>query len=451
MSADAVIRVEDLSKRYIIQHLDRPPGYGLRHTLQDAVTAPFKALKRKPPEALKLRNGASIPPAQSPGSPALPLRPAQEEFWALHEISLEVKRGEVIGIIGRNGAGKSTLLKILSRITEPTRGRVGIKGRVASLLEVGTGFHPELTGRENIFLNGAILGMTRQEVKRKFDEIVDFAGVEKFIDTPVKRFSNGMYVRLAFAVAAHLEPQILIVDEVLAVGDIDFQEKCLGKMQSVATGEGRTVLFVSHQLESVMALCTRVCMLEHGGLVADGRPEEVVQLYKKRRFSGTPIAAGRPTSREGRGSVHITRVAPEKEEFDPSEPKVFHVDIETRDFLEGPFYLTLSFMDHNRQRLTLIDTRHADRAFRPGDPISLSVVLRTPWLCPGEYGIDASLYSWHLIDRWEDACKFSVSSRLPYPGAINEVHIKASAVLPDFSFSISAPSGSAAHISPPSN
>jgi lipopolysaccharide transport system ATP-binding protein len=442
MSEDVAIRVQNLSKKYIIRHQGRDPGYGLRHTLQDAITAPFRVLKRKASNAGKSGNRAAHAPNGHPGEVNSPGRMTHEEFWALRDVSLEVKRGEVIGIIGRNGAGKSTLLKVLSRITEPTAGRVGIKGRVASLLEVGTGFHPELTGRENIFLNGAILGMTRDEVKRKFDEIIDFAGVEKFIDTPVKRFSNGMYVRLAFAVAAHLEPEILIVDEVLAVGDIDFQEKCLGKMQSVASGQGRTVFFVSHQLESVMALCTRVCLLESGRMVADGKPEEVVQTYKKRRFRGTASGDGRPTNRTGRGSVRITRVAPAKEEFDPSEPKVFHVEIETLDPLEGPFYLTLVVLNHNRQLLMVIDTRHADRAFTPGDPIKLTLVLKTPWLCPGEYCIDASLYSWHSIDTWEDACKFNVSSRLPYPGAIMEVHIKASLVLPEFSFSIDGRAGS---------
>ena len=201
-----------------------------------------------------------------------------EEFWALKDVIFEVKRGEVVGIIGRNGAGKVTLLKILSRITEPTEGRVTIKGRVASLLEVGTGFHPELTGRENIFLNGAILGMTRAEISRKFDEIVAFAEVEKFLDTPVKRYSSGMYVRLAFAVAAHLEPEILVVDEVLAVGDAEFQKKCLGKMQDVA-GHGRTVLFVSHNMGAIQALCGRVILLRAGGVSYAGPSDAGIEKY----------------------------------------------------------------------------------------------------------------------------------------------------------------------------
>jgi lipopolysaccharide transport system ATP-binding protein len=201
-----------------------------------------------------------------------------EELWALRDVSFTVQQGEVLGIIGRNGAGKSTLLKILSRVTAPTSGRIRVKGRVASLLEVGTGFHPELTGRENVYLNGAILGMTRQEVTRKFDEIVDFAGVEKFIDTPVKRYSSGMYVRLAFAVAAHLDPEILVVDEVLAVGDAEFQKKCLGKMGEVAQG-GRTVLFVSHNLNAIKILCSRAVLISLGEISACGSTDVIVEEY----------------------------------------------------------------------------------------------------------------------------------------------------------------------------
>jgi len=201
-----------------------------------------------------------------------------EELWALRDVSFTVEQGEALGIIGRNGAGKSTLLKILSRVTAPTNGRVKVKGRIASLLEVGTGFHPELTGRENITLNGAILGMRKAEISRKFDEIVDFSGVEQFIDTPVKRYSSGMYVRLAFAVAAHLDPEILIVDEVLAVGDAEFQKKCLGKMGEVAEG-GRTVLFVSHNMDSVRRLCSRCVLVNGGQVLEDGQPEFVINRY----------------------------------------------------------------------------------------------------------------------------------------------------------------------------
>lgn len=227
-----------------------------------------------------------------------------EEFWALKDIDLEVKEGDRLGIIGRNGAGKTTLLKVLSRITDPTAGQIKIKGRVASLLEVGTGFHPELTGRENIYLNGAILGMTRSEIKRKFDEIVDFAGVEHFLDTPVKRFSSGMHVRLGFSVAAHLEPEILVVDEVLAVGDASFQKKCIGKMSSVAK-EGRTILFVSHQMQAITNLCNRVILLDRGKIIKRGKTKDVVDSYLNEKSTGDVISVASREDRQGNGSLKI--------------------------------------------------------------------------------------------------------------------------------------------------
>lgn len=231
-----------------------------------------------------------------------------EEFWALKNVSFEFKLGDIVGIIGRNGAGKSTLLKILSRITEPSRGRVEIKGRMASLLEVGTGFHPELTGRENIYLNGAILGMRRAEIRRKFDEIVAFAEVEKFLDTPVKRYSSGMYVRLAFAVAAHLEPEILVVDEILAVGDAEFQKKCLGKMKHVA-GEGRTVLFVSHNLAAVRTLCTRSLLLADGRVVSDDSVDGVIRRYANATSSAHSISFAKNEARPSILAIVVNQAA----------------------------------------------------------------------------------------------------------------------------------------------
>jgi lipopolysaccharide transport system ATP-binding protein len=233
---------------------------------------------------------------------------SSDEMWALRDVSFEVKQGEILGIIGRNGAGKSTLLKILSRVTAPTSGEVRVKGRIASLLEVGTGFHPELTGRENIFLNGAILGMTKTEIKSKLDEIVAFAEIEKFLDTPVKRYSSGMYVRLAFAVAAHLEPEILIVDEVLAVGDAEFQKKCLGKMQSVATNEGRTVLFVSHNMGAINELCSRCVLLNRGAIEKEGGTKEVVETYLTPGATPTSVPLSARTDRTGSGRLRFTRV-----------------------------------------------------------------------------------------------------------------------------------------------
>jgi lipopolysaccharide transport system ATP-binding protein len=274
--SDTVISVENLGKRYILKHKVNGQRYtALRDVIARQAVAPFKAIGER------LRR--SGPNGSSPhGSNGSALKDSVEHFWALKDVSFEVRQGDVLGIIGSNGAGKSTLLKILSRITEPTKGRVRIKGRVASLLEVGTGFHQELTGRENIYLNGGILGMSRAGTRSKFDEIVAFAEVEKFLDTPVKRYSNGMYVRLAFAVAAHLEPEILIVDEVLAVGDAGFQKKCLGKMHDVATG-GRTVLFVSHSSDSIIRLCSRALWLDAGSVRQMGRPAEIVQAYSQQR------------------------------------------------------------------------------------------------------------------------------------------------------------------------
>jgi len=263
--SDVVIRVEGLSKQY------RIGARRERHdTLRDHIASTLKSLFRP--------NGHNSVPRNADSMLSDQQADASDTFWALRDVSFEVKQGEVLGIIGRNGAGKSTLLKILSRITEPTSGRIEIDGRVASLLEVGTGFHPELTGRENIYLNGTILGMKKTEIDRKFDEIIAFAEIEKFLDTPVKRYSSGMYVRLAFAVAAHLEPDILIVDEVLTVGDVGFQKKCLGKMEKV-TKEGRTVLLVSHNMAAVRSLCKRSVLLANGRLDIEGPSEKVIYHY----------------------------------------------------------------------------------------------------------------------------------------------------------------------------
>ncbi len=263
---EPIIRVENLSKRYIITHQGERENYT---ALRDVLTNKAKSLSQKILSTFKTNSSTSKHVNSS----------TKEEFWALKDVSFEVNQGDAIGIIGRNGAGKSTLLKILSRITEPTSGKITIHGRVASLLEVGTGFHPELTGRENISLNGAILGMSRIEIKKKFDEIVDFAEIEKFLDTPVKRYSSGMYVRLAFAVAAHLDPEILIVDEVLAVGDAQFQKKCLGKMSDVSSKEGRTVLFVSHNMEAVRNLCNKGIVLNKGMIQYAGEVETSLKEY----------------------------------------------------------------------------------------------------------------------------------------------------------------------------
>jgi len=286
--SDIAIRVEGLAKSYrIARALGRQPY----RTLQEEVIALPKNLWKR----------------------ALGRADTMETFWALDDVSFDVSQGEVVGIIGRNGAGKSTLLKVLSRITQPTRGRAEIYGRIGALLEVGTGFHPELTGRENIFLSGAILGMRKAEIARQFDAIVGFAEVDQFIDTPIKRYSSGMYTRLAFAVAAHLEPEILLVDEVLAVGDASFQKKCLGKMEDVA-GEGRTVFFVSHNTQAVRQLCTRGILLEHGRVVADGPTDATMAVYNQRLRDmrvDAETGVNNPENRRGSGAVRFTGVSVE--------------------------------------------------------------------------------------------------------------------------------------------
>jgi lipopolysaccharide transport system ATP-binding protein len=284
---DPIISVEGLGKRYRIGLYEKE-AQSLREAAKSLLASPFKYLRRM-----------TRPPTE------------EEILWALRDVSFQVRPGEVVGIIGRNGAGKSTMLKILSRITAPTEGRIVLEGRVGSLLEVGTGFHPELTGRENTYLNGSILGMRKAEIDRKFDEIVAFADIEKFVDTPVKRYSSGMYVRLAFAVAAHLEPEILVVDEVLAVGDVAFQKKCLGKMESISERDGRTILFVSHNMQALRTLCPRSILLHEGQLVADGPTGEVQVAYleKMRHFElGPDTLVHDETHRRGTGAVRFEEI-----------------------------------------------------------------------------------------------------------------------------------------------
>jgi lipopolysaccharide transport system ATP-binding protein len=285
--SEIAIKVEGLGKRYRIG-AQQLAYRNIREKINEMALAPFRAMK-----SLAGRNGHES---------------KSETFWALKDVSFEVKRGEVVGVIGRNGAGKSTLLKILSRITEPTEGYADMHGRIASLLEVGTGFHPELTGRENIYLNGSILGMKRAEINKKFDEMVAFSEIDKFIDTPVKHYSSGMYVRLAFAVAAHLDPEIMLVDEVLAVGDAAFQKKCLGKMGDVAK-EGRTILFVSHNMAAIQNLCQRCFLLDEGSVIAAGVTSGVLADYNERveQRSGVPLSER--VDRVGTGEIRCTRIS----------------------------------------------------------------------------------------------------------------------------------------------
>jgi lipopolysaccharide transport system ATP-binding protein len=288
--SDIVIKVENLSKQYRLGKV----GTG---TLTQDINSWWSRIRGKEDPTLKIGDKND---RTSKGE--------SEYVWSLKDINFEVNQGDTLGIIGRNGAGKSTLLKILSKVTGPTTGNIKVKGRIASLLEVGTGFHPELSGRENIFLNGAILGMSKNEIKRKFDEIVDFSGVERYIDTPVKRYSSGMYVRLAFAVAAHLESEILIVDEVLAVGDAEFQKKCLGKMSDVSTNDGRTVLFVSHNMAAVRNLCTKGIVLQHGNIIYEGNSDESINYYLKNTFNQALIPLENRNDRKGNQKLTINNI-----------------------------------------------------------------------------------------------------------------------------------------------
>ena len=369
---DIAIRVENLSKQYRIGG-PQARYKTIRESLTEAVQAPFRRL-------------SSIVRGQSSAT-------SNDTIWALKDVSFEVQRGEVVGIIGRNGAGKTTLLKVLSRITEPTEGYAEIHGRVGSLLEVGTGFHPELTGRENIYLNGTILGMRKAEIDRKFDEIVDFAEIEKFIDTPVKHYSSGMYVRLAFAVAAHLEPEILLVDEVLAVGDIGFQKKCLGKMEDVSRG-GRTVLFVSHNMQAVRALCPRSLLLEEGSIITDASTADTIQAYYE-HLRQVEVDADtdvmNPKNRRGSGAVRFTEIRIRDEsgrecsEFMMGSTIRFVLSYRTFSQVDGLFIRVLLRSGRSREVVTSTEFVISEEPLYPGHTDTVTIEFPNVNLRPGEY------------------------------------------------------------------
>jgi len=359
---EPIIRIENLSKKYILSHQSQAKESYT--ALRDVITNKTKSVFQK----------KSIQPKTS-----------FEEFWALKNISFDINQGDRIGIIGRNGAGKSTLLKIISHITEPTSGRVVIDGKVASLLEVGTGFHPELTGRENIFLNGSILGMSRREIQAKFDEIVAFSEVEKFLDTPVKRFSSGMYVRLAFAVAAHLEPDILIVDEVLAVGDSSFQKKCLGKIKEVS-GHGRTVIFVSHNMGAISQLCNRAILLKSGEIFAEGKTSEVTAQYFMLNKAAAPLTSvnfSGPLS----GIINFLSIKINDKDssdvlyFSPKEELTFEIKAHSNTTMH--FRTTLALFRNGERIMSMNDVKNAEEVSE-GDFTSI-YKLPSYFLRPGEY------------------------------------------------------------------
>ncbi|MEZ0325929.1 MAG: ABC transporter ATP-binding protein [Fimbriimonas sp.] len=363
-------------------------------------------------------------------------RAATETFWALKDVEFDIKKGDVVGIIGRNGAGKSTLLKILSRITEPTTGEIRLYGRIGSLLEVGTGFHPELTGRENIYLNGQILGMRRKEIDKQFDAIVDFAGVEKFLDTPVKRYSSGMYVRLAFAVAAHLESEILIVDEVLAVGDGEFQKRCLGKMKDVATS-GRTVLFVSHSMQAVSTLCDKTLMLHEGGVGFSGGVRDGVSRYLD--ATGTTFCQPGVTgaTRPGSGEYRFVFAEAARACFDPVDDKIVRFAIRRQGNPLGQIYVSALMTNAMGIAVAQFDSRLVGTWLSDAGAYAGELCFRSPWPKPGAYQMDLYICAaGGIIDRLDAACRFEVSDRLPYPFASSSDGYQLGTVLPDFSWQI---------------
>jgi lipopolysaccharide transport system ATP-binding protein len=386
--SDPIISVEGLGKRYRLRHQATAPYTTLRESL-----------------ALKARKLLAPKPAHS-ASPS-----SDEDFWALKDVTFEIRRGDVVGIIGRNGAGKSTLLKLLSRITEPTTGRIRLCGRVASLLEVGTGFHPELTGRENIFLNGAILGMTKAEIRSKFDEIVAFAEVEKFLDTPVKHYSSGMYVRLAFAVAAHLEPEILIIDEVLAVGDSQFQQKCLQKMNAVA-GDGRTVLFVSHNMAAVASLCTRALLLSDGSIRGDGGVAAVLADYQSRQVSDITRNRPAPLSQP----LFISSIKVSLDTSANPSPLTLELEIVSQK-PHRPAFVAFDILGSNG--VCVMQALPDAVGFIPGGSGThkLTVIVDLPPLIPGRYSISAWAGSHfnETLDFAENLADFEVMVS-PTPG-----------------------------------
>ncbi|MFN3866110.1 MAG: polysaccharide ABC transporter ATP-binding protein [Demequina sp.] len=359
-------------------------------------------------------------------------RPMYDEFRAIEDVEFDIPWGEAVGIVGRNGAGKSTLLKLLTRITAPTAGLIDLGGRVGSLLEVGTGFHPELTGRENVYLNGALLGMTRKEIRRRFDEIVDFSGIAKFLETPVKRYSSGMYVRLAFSVAAHLETEILAIDEVLAVGDAEFQARSLAKMRSAAA-EGRTVLYVSHQLHTVTALCTSAMYLDKGRLSYYGSVDGALETYRDslHTFRVEQQDAGR---REGSGQIRLESVQVTHQQQIPTDDTIIVLKLPAAPAVIGNYFVSCHVDDEHGATIAQCDSRAVGMWLDPETPHEIQLTVRGLWLKPGTYSVKASVCQNGILDAWEAADVFDVLPQYPYPEFTSDEAFRAGLVLTDFSY-----------------
>ncbi len=400
-----IIQVKNIGKKYDIVH-QRGRYVALRDVVANVFKNPFSFLKHKAMQATGLEK--------------------KEEFWALKDVNFTVNRGEVIGIIGHNGAGKSTLLKILSQITPPTTGEIVVHGKIGSLLEVGTGFHPELTGRENIFLNGAILGMKRTEIAAKFDDIVEFAGIEKFLDTPVKHYSSGMYVRLAFSVAAHMEPDILLVDEVLAVGDAEFQKKCLGKMDEITKKDGRTILFVSHNLSAIQSLCEKSILIEKGQIKMFDSTSKVIDTYiKEGGVSSIPLTSR--TDRKGDGRLAVTSLEIKnagnnspRDQVSAGEDALIQVNYEVKDKDVDEFEFSLGIDNRYSSRVSLISSENIGKPIRAsGNSGSFVVSIKKLPLNAGDYFLTVFIKDNRGVMDWiQKAKQFTVTNGNFYPTGI---------------------------------
>jgi lipopolysaccharide transport system ATP-binding protein len=406
-----IIEVTNLSKKYILGEIQ--PYYSLRDTISDIFNRPFRKTNLK-----------------------------KGEFWALNNISFDASPGEVLGVIGRNGAGKSTLLKILSRITPPTRGGITLRGRIASLLEVGTGFHPELTGRENVFLNGAILGMTRKEILSKFDEIVTFSEIDKFIDTPVKHYSSGMYMRLAFAVAAHLEPEILLIDEVLAVGDTQFQKKCLGKMQDISNEKGRTIIFVSHNLSAISSLCSKTILLDKGVIKSIGKTEKVIREYTSLIKSISSAEIAKRKDRRGSGKAHFTKIVIKNREGLETKTLVsgesISIEISYKVFDKSFKYFDFSMSIDtlaDQYRLTSITNKVFNKPLASNKEV-VKININRLSLAPGRYSFNLIMVdrSGEIVDWLTQAGNFEVVDGNFYHGNMSQGFVEGNLLL-DFKIS----------------